>query len=195
MKKSMIIMALLTGAAASIAQAAPARSDAQEAAVAFWTAGYTGADLAADNYGCAAPEVPEYSWANQQIRSLSRSIAKWRVCHEKFMTSLTMSGHADYRVPGGVLAVMRADERERAEAHLQAVHARVAAAAMDNAARIDGQHSAWLDATLRYVVAMNRGTDASNRLAALDSYARYDWLRYVQRTYRYSSQPKFPASR
>ena len=43
---------------ASADTGAVGRTVAQDAAVGFWTAGYTGAELSSDNFHCAAPEVP-----------------------------------------------------------------------------------------------------------------------------------------
>jgi len=195
MKHHVMLVALLAAGAASFAHATPAHSDAQQQAVRFWTSEYTGADLAADNYGCAAPEVPQQSWANQQIRAVSRDIAKWRSCHEQFMTKLRLSGHVEYRVPAEVQGVMSAAEREQAQARLDAAYAQVAVAAMDNAIRIDAQHRAWMDATVRYVVATNRGIDAGRRVAALEFRARQEWLHDAYNAYRYGSRASRPASR
>lgn len=77
MKKNLVgLLVLLAAGSAGAAQAdlAP-RNAALDAQVAFWTSGVSAADLAADA-PCAAPNVPEVSTRNLEIRAVSRSIER-----------------------------------------------------------------------------------------------------------------------
>lgn len=154
-----LLMLLASGAACAGAGAgAAARGEALEAAVAFWTAGYTGEELASGNFGCAAPEVPAVSQAhlqaNQQIRAVHKAIVQWEKCHDGFMAGLRATP-AETRIPAEVLASMTPAEQAQAREHVQAVQARVAQAAQANAAAMMARHETWLGATVEYVARQN----------------------------------------
>ena len=144
-KLAALLMVLASGATA-------ARDQSQEPAVAFWTSGYTGEELASANFGCAAPELPAVSQARRQarLRTIRKAIARWEACHDGFMATLRATPAAA-RIPAGVLAAMTPAEQAQARTHVQAVQARVAAAAQANAAAMMARHQAWLGASVEYV--------------------------------------------
>ena len=165
-----LLMVLATGAAC----ADPGTGTPQEEAVAFWTSGYTGAELAAGNFGCAAPEVPAVSEANQQIRAVHKAIVKWEKCHEGYMAALRATP-AETRIPAAVLAAMTPAEQARARAHVEAAQARVAAAAQANAAAMMARHETWLGATVEYVAQHNSSLHRSRLAVARNAAtARYE---------------------
>ena len=158
-------LTILAMGSASADTGAVGRTVAQDAAVGFWTGAYTGAELATDNYHCAAPEVPAVSHANLQIRSVHKAIVQWEACHEGYMNRLRATP-ADARIPADVLAAMTPSERAQARTHVDAVVARVAEAAQANAAHMMARHETWLGATVEYVAQHNTGVRNSRRLAA-----------------------------
>lgn len=148
--------ALANGNTNASSMAAPA----MDAQVAFWTVGYTGADLASTQAPCAAPEVPEVSQRNLEIRSVGRAINQWERCHAGYMQQLTATpAHA--RIPAEVLAAMSAQEREQALRHLEGVQARMVEEARTNASAAMARHDAWLLRTVAYVSRENASIAAS----------------------------------
>lgn len=148
MKKNLVgLLVLWAAGSAGAAQAdlAP-RNAALDAQVAFWTSGVSAADLAADA-PCAAPNVPEVSTRNLEIRAVSQSIERWESCHKHFMQQLA-STPAEARLPAEVLAAMSADQRQQAVRHVEAVQATVRAQAFADGAAQMARNDAWLARTL-----------------------------------------------
>lgn len=147
--------------AAGLACAAGERSAEQDAAVAYWTSGYTGAGLAADNFGCPAPEVPAVSHSNLQIRSIERAILAWEECHVRLVAGLVAPAAADARIPADLLALMTPAERDTARRHVHAVLVDVARAAETNSLPLLARHDAWRRATVEYIAQENDATARS----------------------------------
>lgn len=139
-----LLIFLATGAAC----AAPGAQ--HSAAVAFWTSGYAGADLASRNFHCPAPVLPPLSHTLAPAHSVRKAIDKWEQCHAGYLAALHATP-AETRIPGAVLASMSPSERERARAHVRAVQARVLAAAQANAAAMTARHASWLGARVEQV--------------------------------------------
>ena len=148
------LLLLLAAGAAYAADPAPAareRSAAQDEAIAFWSAGYTGADLSKDNFGCPRPELPAVPHAAGQTQEVDQAIAGWEECHARTMARLAATP-AEALIPAAVLAAMTPAERAQARAHVQAIQARVAAAAQAYAASTMARHATWRGATVEHIV-------------------------------------------
>lgn len=148
MKKNLVgLLVLLAAGSAGAAQAdlAP-RNAALDAQIAFWTSGVSAADLAAGAQ-CAAPNVPEVSTRNMEIRAVSRSIERWESCHKQFVQQLAATP-AEARIPADVLAAMSVDQRQQAVRHVEAVQAGVRAQAFADGAAQMARNDAWLARTL-----------------------------------------------
>lgn len=161
MKKLAGILALML-AGSSVAAEHDQPVPAPEATAAFWTTDYSGPDLAAMR--CAAPDVPEVSQSNLRIRNVARAIKTWQDCHRRTMASLEPA-QAVQHIPAEALAAMTPAERAAALRHVAAIHGRLGDAIQRDAAVEIARHEAWLDATVRYVVAHNgmRAGDAALR--------------------------------
>lgn len=138
-----LLILLATGAAF----AQPAR---HAEAVAFWTSGYAGADIASAKLHCPAPALPAISYANPQLHGVRKAILDWEACHAGYLASLR-AAPAEARIPAAVLTAMTPDERARALAHVRAVQARVMAAAQADAATLEVRHASWLGARVERI--------------------------------------------
>lgn len=162
MNKPAGLLLLLAAGAACAADRTPAgreRSAAQDEAIAFWSAGYTGADLSGRDFGCPLPALPALPHADPHTGSVYQDIAKWEQCHEEFMEALGATS-AEARIPADVLAAMTPAERSQARAHVQAVQARVAAAAQAHAAATMARHATWRGATVEHIVQEHGAPDS-----------------------------------
>lgn len=140
----LIFLILLTTGAAG------AQPAGHGAAVAFWTSGYAGAELAPGRAHCPAPVLPAVSHAHAPTRSVREAILAWERCHAGYLASLR-AAPAEARIPAEVLAAMSPGERARARAHVRAVQARVAAAQQADAAALAARHASWLGARAEYI--------------------------------------------
>lgn len=152
---------LFAQAAASGNQAAIAATKlsaeraARSAEIAYWTGGYTGAELRLGKFECKPPVIPARSTANAEITQISGEISTWTTCYNNFvanMASLMPSGKA---IPAEVLEVMSEQELSQARVHLDAVYKSVIAAAKADSAPFIVQRDTWQAATEEYVKAEN----------------------------------------
>lgn len=167
MKKLASMLVLLASGSVAAGQDLPVGAP-DKAAVAYWTAGYAGAELT--DVGCVAPALPAAPLASQQIRGAGKAIQQWEDCHRRLVAALGPAV-ADKYIPADVLAAMTADERALAVRHVAAVHGQVAAALQAQAAPVIARHDAWRDAhaqTLAHDRAEHADLLASsrNRMAA-----------------------------
>lgn len=147
----LLLLAAGVACAADPAAAGRERSAAQDEAIAFWSAGYTGADLSGGDFGCPPPTLPALPHADPHTGTVSQAISRWEQCHEEFMAALGATS-AEVRIPADVLAWMTPAERSQARAHVQAVQARIAADAQAHATATMARHAAWRGATVEHIV-------------------------------------------
>ncbi|MFC4931337.1 hypothetical protein [Massilia sp. GCM10023247] len=122
-----------------------AQSPPHAEAVAFWTSGYAGADIAGGDNHCPAPALPAISTAYPPPRGVRKAILDWETCHAGYLAGLRATPAAS-RIPAAVLAAMTPHQRARALAHVGAVQARVMAAAQADGAALAARHASWLGA-------------------------------------------------
>jgi len=156
----MMVLAAGSAAASGNTDTSARHGPAMDAQVAFWTAEYTGADLASAQAACAAPKVPEVSQRNLEIRSVGRAINQWERCHAGYMQQLTATP-AQARIPAEVLASMSDQQREQALRHVEGVQARIVEESRTNASAAMARHDAWLLRTVAYVSHENASIAAS----------------------------------
>ncbi|MGI4844239.1 MAG: hypothetical protein ACRYF7_13080 [Janthinobacterium lividum] len=164
MKKLVGIVALtLAGSCAAAQQdTAPAT---REAAVAYWTSGYIGAELV--GAGCLLPTLPDVQpgLAGQRPATV-KAIATWKDCHRRLMGALAPET-AHKAIPAELLASMTSAEREAALRHVAAVHGKLADALQAEAARTIAAQQDWVEASQR-----NHDGYAEHLDAARDRYAQ-----------------------
>lgn len=182
------MMKRLAGLAMLLATGAACAADT-DTAVAYWSTGYTGAELAANNFGCPAPQVPAVSESNLQIRSVERAILAWETCHTRFFAALVAPGAADEQIPPAVLAAMTDSEREAARGHVRAVLLEVARAAEANSLPLLARHDAWRRATVEYIARQNDALARSNVVEARNANPVRMRARSVRDELRVSSPP------
>lgn len=151
MKPLVAILAVLmaTGASAAVQQNAAQKDvsgPTREAAVAYWTAGYAGAELAGK--GCVAPQLPAEPHSSTVERT-AKAVRAWQECQRRLMGALAPEA-AHKAIPAELLATMTPAERDAATHHVAAVHAKFADAAQADAARVIAAQQAWREGARRY---------------------------------------------
>lgn len=159
MKKLVCILVMM--AAGSVAAQQNPADATREAAVAYWTSGYAGTELA--GVGCAVPRLPAESALTGAQRDADKAIRTWRECHRRLAGSLAPEA-AHKHIPADVFAMMTPAERDAATSHVAAVHAKLASAVQAQASRVIAGQDAWRQAAKLYL------DDYHERLIAARSY-------------------------
>ena len=148
MKKLAGILVLLASGsvAAEPAGTSTTGRDAR-AAIAYWTTGYAGAELA--DVECPAPAVPDAPQDSRELLQVDLAIKRWQDCHRRVIGAL-QPAQAGKTIPAEVLAAMTPDERALALRHVASVHERVATAVQLQAAPVIARHEAWRDKATRF---------------------------------------------
>jgi TPR repeat protein len=138
---------------------------ARSAEIAYWTGGYTGADLRSGKFDCKAPVIPARSTVNAEITQISADISTWTTCYNNFVANMASLMPAGKAIPAEVLEVMSEQELAQARLHLDGVYKSVVAAAKADAGPFIVQRDSWQAATAEYVKVENGLTE--QRTAAI----------------------------
>jgi uncharacterized protein len=153
--------ALFARAAAAGNQAAVAaaklssRRAASADAIAWWTRGYKGADLAAAQAACAVPVIPAVSKINDEINVVNAKLKSWSSCHNSFVGQLAKTPPLK-AIPDDVLELMNEKEIAEAKAHLDKVALDVLAKAKTHADAVLAQSEKWKLATADEMAAQTK---------------------------------------
>ena len=148
------------------AQEVAKQREARAADIAFWTGGYRGADLVSGRFDCPAPAIPELSRTKAQIKSVSESFQAWQQCYNGFVANLNKTVAQGSRIPADVVGLLTPAEAQQAAAHIERVHAGLAAQAQQNSAQMSARFEAWRDATEQFVMADHRARMMERAIAS-----------------------------
>lgn len=124
---------------------------ARRADIDYWMTGYDGADLKSGKFRCAAPHIPAISKVNEEIASVGGKVGAWQECYNAFVANLNAHAKVAQRVPADIAKLLNEKEMDAAQAHIDEVHQRIAAAATIDAKLVLADFSAWRTATENYV--------------------------------------------
>ncbi len=158
MKKLVGILVMMAAGSSGAAQQG-ASAPTPEAALAYWTTNYAGAELA--GAGCVAPQLPAESALSGAQRHAAKAVRTWRDCHRRLMGSLAPEA-AHKHIPADVIAMMTPAQRDAASRHVAAVHAKLADALQADAAKTIAAQQAWQEATRRYLDEYHNRVIAAN---------------------------------
>ncbi|MES2018892.1 MAG: sel1 repeat family protein [Pseudomonadota bacterium] len=127
-----------------------------KAELAYWMAGYDGADLTGGQYRCPAPRVPAMSKQNDEIASIGAKVDKWKACYNAFVENLNAAAPLTSRIPKDVADLMTEAETAIATAHLAQVYSRIMEDARVQSKLFLADLTVWRDATDAYVTENNR---------------------------------------
>lgn len=136
-----------------------AQRQARLADIAFWTSGYSGADLNAGKFDCVAPAFPPYSETKREVKTINEAYSAYTACHNGFVDHLAAAMPAGKRIPEDVMLLMSEQELGQARAHLEKVYANIAKSRKTAADRTVEEHTAWLTKTEQYLVNENKRRD------------------------------------
>jgi TPR repeat protein len=142
-----------------------AQRDQKAADIAYWTGGYTGADLTAGKFACPPPALPAASESNEEIKSVGAAAVAWRDCHTGFVSNIGDAMPAGKRIPTDVAIVMSEAELQQSRARLEKIYNEALAKRRSEASVTVAQLDKWLMETEKYVTARNiRTADVKLRL-------------------------------
>jgi hypothetical protein len=128
-----------------------ARRAASATAIAYWTGGYTGAELREGAFACPAPVIPARSVSNDEIRRVGAEIGAWTTCYNGLVANINSLRPAGKAIPEDVLELMNEQDLAQARQHLDIVYKRVAAAAEAEAAPVLAKRESWHAETAEFV--------------------------------------------
>lgn len=136
--------------AAAAATGLSSLREQQLPAIAYWTAGYDGADLTAGAFHCVAPAQPKLSETKRSVAAVSASNDAYIACYNGFIDNLLSAMPPGTRIPGDIAVLMSESELGQAREHISKVYAAVAAREKRVADQVVANRAAWVDATLSY---------------------------------------------
>lgn len=146
--KKLVGILVLMAAGSSVAAQQGVAGPTREAAIAYWTSGYAGAELA--GVGCVTPQLPDEAALSGAQRKAVKAIRTWKECHRSLMGALAPEAAHQY-IPADLHATMTPAEREAATRHVAAVHAKLADALQADAAKAMAAQQAWHQEVQRYI--------------------------------------------
>jgi hypothetical protein len=124
---------------------------ARRADIDYWVAKYDGSDLRSGEYSCAAPRIPAVSKQNDEIDRVAGNVKAWQDCYNRFVAHLNEAAPLLKRIPPDVAKLMNKDEMERAQVHLEQVHANMSEDARVSSKLLLADFAAWRSATEAWV--------------------------------------------
>lgn len=144
--------------AAAVSPELAQQREARKADIEYWLTRYDGAELKSGQFACRTPRVPQLSKENDEITRVGERVTAWQLCYNSFVDSLAKNPPSEQRIPKDVLALMTAEEKDKALAHIKAVQADVGLTASVKAKTIMSDYEAWLKATEAWVDEHNKTT-------------------------------------
>lgn len=123
--------------------------------ITYWTTQYDGADLKSGQYRCPAPRLPAVSKDNKDIEAVSNRVDVWQNCYNAFVTNLNAVSPLTKRIPADISSLMKKEEFEQANAHLEAVQQTISEEAKVNSKLVLADIAAWRAATEAWVTEHN----------------------------------------
>lgn len=145
---------------------------ARRADIDYWIARYDGSDLRSGEYSCAAPRIPAVSKQNDEIDRVAANVKAWQDCYNRYVTHLNESAPLVKRIPPDVAKLMNKDEMQRAQAHLEQVHANMSEDARVSSKLVLADFGAWRSATEAWVSEHNeivRNTPSADQQREIDA--------------------------
>ncbi len=157
--KKLVGIVVLTAAGSGFAAQQETTHTTREAAIAYWTSGYIGAERVST--GCVVPKLPNLQPGLVGYRpAIFKAIATWKDCHRRQMGALAPET-AHKAIPAKLIAAMTSAESEAALRHVAAVHAKLADALQADAARTIAAQQAWMEESQRNHDGYAEGLDAA----------------------------------
>lgn len=128
-----------------------AQRQARRADIDYWMTRYDGADLTSGKFRCVAPHIPAISKVNEEIASVGARVGAWQQCYNAFVVNMNANAKVAQRVPADIAKLLNEKEMEAAQARIDEVHQRIAAAATIDAKLVLADFAAWRTATENYV--------------------------------------------
>lgn len=122
----------------------------------YWISGYDGEDLKSGELRCVTPRIPAMSKINADIDRIGAAINTWQDCYNKYVTNLNAASPLTKRVPEDIRKLMKKDELERSNAHLEQLQANLSEEAKVSSKLILADFEAWRKATEAYVSEHNK---------------------------------------
>ena len=122
----------------------------------YWISGYDGEDLKSGEFRCVTPRIPAMSKINADIDRIGAAINTWQDCYNKYVTNLNAASPLTKRVPEDIRKLMKKDELEKSNTHLEQLQANLSEEAKVSSKLILADFEAWRKATEAYVSEHNK---------------------------------------
>lgn len=145
--------------------------EARKNDIAYWVSQYDGSELKSGPYRCPAPRLPSVSKENAEIDAVSNRIDVWQNCYNAFVNHLNAVTPLSRLIPTDVNKLMKKEEIEQANAHLEAVQRNISEEAKVSSKLVLADIAAWRSATEAWVKEHN---DIVKAGPSADRQADYD---------------------
>lgn len=130
----------------------------RKADIDFYRNAYTGEELAYTKQGCVAPEFPDASRTQEEIKEVKARMAEWQACYQRFGQALAAAQPAGKLIPGSVGQLMSAGEMQQARSTMDKAYARIASEGEQSGRQVIAAHDAWVERTKQWTMAMHKKT-------------------------------------
>ncbi|XLZ72817.1 hypothetical protein ABT364_12850 [Massilia sp. SR12] len=130
----------------------------RKADIDFYRSAYTGEELAYAKQGCVAPDFPDASHTQEEIKEVKARMAEWEACYQRFGQGLAGAQPAGKLIPGSIGRLMSAGELQQARSTMDKAYARIAGEGEQSGRQVIAAHDAWAERTKQWTIAMHKKT-------------------------------------